>query len=72
MPADRLWQLITTNAARALGMEAQVGSLSPGRCADAAVFHGVGNDPLAELLDAQVLPSQVWIGGERVAGDSAS
>lgn len=64
--AADLWRLVTTRAARALGMEALVGSLSPGKAADLVCFPVEDRaDPLASILDTAIVPSQVWIAGVR-------
>lgn len=65
-PAADLWRLVTTRAARALGMEALVGSLSPGKAADLVCFPVEDRaDPLASILDNANVPSHVWIAGAR-------
>jgi cytosine/adenosine deaminase-related metal-dependent hydrolase len=60
---DALWQLATVNAARALGMERDVGTISPGKSADLAVFPSRGEDPLRYVLENTVLPREVWLAG---------
>lgn len=60
-----LWEMATIRAARAIGMQASVGSLEPGKFADLSVFDVRGADPLAEILQSDSLPSSVWIGGKR-------
>ena len=67
-PAD-LWPLVTTRAARALGLGDAVGSLTPGKRADLVAFPLPGNvpDPLAAILDDDAAaPSAVWIAGRAV------
>ncbi len=66
MPATDLWAMATARAAHAIGMSDVVGTLSPGKSADFVVFPAAGDDPLAQLLDAPVLPAQVWIAGRRI------
>jgi cytosine/adenosine deaminase-related metal-dependent hydrolase len=68
VPPTELWAMATTRAARALGMEQQVGAIAPHRLADMVAFPigSAGNDPLAEILDGGVTPAAVWIGGLRV------
>jgi cytosine/adenosine deaminase-related metal-dependent hydrolase len=66
VPAQTLWQLATLNAARAIGLGAITGSLSPGKAADIAVFPASSNDPLAELLDNTVPPAWIWASGVTV------
>lgn len=67
LPPEKLWQLATINAARAINMEASVGSISAGKNADFAIFPVKQEaNPLAALLDHPVLPSDVWIGGRSV------
>lgn len=63
VPAQTLWQLATLNAARALGLEAEVGSLSPGKYADFAIFRAEGNEPLTHVLESGDVPVDVWIAG---------
>ena len=64
VPAFNLWQMITTRAARALGMAGTIGSLEPGNQADFACFPAPpGDDPLESLLHEPVVPRLVWIAG---------
>jgi cytosine/adenosine deaminase-related metal-dependent hydrolase len=63
VPALSLWEMVTVRAARAIGLENDVGSLSPGKLADVAVFPATGDDPLARVLETRVLPCAVWVGG---------
>jgi cytosine/adenosine deaminase-related metal-dependent hydrolase len=64
MPVDQLWQMATTRAAQAIGMENSVGSLKRGRRADLVAFDAVGENPLKNILESDVLPSGVWIDGK--------
>jgi cytosine/adenosine deaminase-related metal-dependent hydrolase len=64
-PAEKLWALATTHAACMLSMS-DAGSFTPGFVADAAVFQVQTGDPLLEILESNLLPSQVWIAGERI------
>ena len=56
IPADRLLEMITIEAAACLGMEEEVGSLEPGKCADLVVVDPAGvemipvHDPIANLV----------------------
>jgi cytosine/adenosine deaminase-related metal-dependent hydrolase len=62
-----LFEMVTTRAARALGMEGRVGCLAPGTAADLCVFRAPeGDDPLREILESRVRPTEVWVDGERV------
>lgn len=63
VPPQQLWEMATTRAARALRMEAEIGSLAIGKCADAAVFSVQSEDPLQEILESDIAPRQVWIAG---------
>jgi len=40
IPPERAIRWITTNAARSLGIEAQTGSLEPGKMADVVIWNG--------------------------------
>ena len=62
VPAIDLLAMGTTQAARAIGMESVVGSFTPGRAADAIAIPA---EDLDDVLNRQVLPSAVWMGGER-------
>ncbi len=72
--ASRLVELLTVDAARALGMEGTIGALEPGKWADVAVFGLTGADGLdAATLAARLLdePAPVvratYVAGRRVA-----
>jgi cytosine/adenosine deaminase-related metal-dependent hydrolase len=68
VPASELWQLVTTRAAAALGLDDEVGSLTPGKQADLVCFPtGDTRDPLEHVLRESILPSNLWIAGEPVA-----
>ena len=68
VPPATLWQMATLRAARAIGREQHVGTISAGKWADIVAFP-VGpssTDPLSDILDAPTLPTAVWIGGRRI------
>jgi 5-methylthioadenosine/S-adenosylhomocysteine deaminase len=56
MPPERCLEMATINAARALGLDGEIGSLEPGKLADVAVFdlstpHAApANNPLSSLV----------------------
>ncbi len=64
VPAELLFCMITSNAARALQMEDSIGAIAPGYFADLTIFPVGTSEPLVEILESDVLPAQVWIGGE--------
>jgi cytosine/adenosine deaminase-related metal-dependent hydrolase len=63
IPADEVWHMATTRAARAIQMSDALGSITAGKSADFAVFAVAGDRPLTELLETSVAPHEVWIGG---------
>jgi cytosine/adenosine deaminase-related metal-dependent hydrolase len=67
LPAQRLWEMATVRAARAIGMDQQVGTLRPGLAADLVMFGAMGDDPLAEILESTASPREMWIGGTELA-----
>lgn len=58
--------LITTRAARALGLEHEVGAIVPGRRADLAAFPLDAANALDALLGTTCSPAGVWIDGRLV------
>jgi cytosine/adenosine deaminase-related metal-dependent hydrolase len=64
--AGELFAMVTTRAARALGMAGQVGSIEAGACADFCVFPIRDTDPLTGILESDGVPRELWVGGERV------
>jgi cytosine/adenosine deaminase-related metal-dependent hydrolase len=63
VPAQRIWDLATINAARALQLAGSIGQLSTGAAADITAFPTRSDDPLEEILTAGIEPSAIWIGG---------
>ncbi len=72
IPVETLWQMATTRAARAVNLS-HIGSIDRGNHADLAAFACRTSDPLREILENEVLPASVWIGGcpPRGLGESA-
>ncbi len=66
--AETLLQMVTLDAARALGLHGQIGSLEAGKQADLAAFPCPPGttDPLATLFDAAPAATQVWVAGQPV------
>jgi aminodeoxyfutalosine deaminase len=65
MEAEQLWRLATINAAKAIRSPGH-GTLTPGSFANAVVFAVGSNEPLVEILDSTVLPSELWIAGRKI------
>ena len=65
VPPAELWSMATIRGARALGQTHRVGSLSASKSADVSIFPVKTPDPLAEVLENDMLPNQVWVGGRR-------
>ena len=61
VPAKMLWQMATRNAARALGWEKELET-----AADFVVFDVSTDQPLAEILETDRLPREVWIAGQKI------
>ncbi|MEJ2686763.1 MAG: amidohydrolase, partial [Gammaproteobacteria bacterium] len=77
MDADRVLRMATLGAARALGMDAQIGSLEPGKRADmtridlGGVHVGPVHDPASALVyNAHASDVRdVWVGGRQLLRD---
>jgi len=66
-----LFRMATIHGAQALGMQ-DAGTLSPGNVADAVVFPVKTDDPLGEIIEQPILPSQVWFSGRRIQAETES
>jgi 5-methylthioadenosine/S-adenosylhomocysteine deaminase len=67
IPAPELWEMVTSRAAKALSMDAQIGTLAAGKRADWVSFQSRGDDPLETILQrAGELPNLVWMDGRSV------
>lgn len=65
LPALELWKMVTTRGARAIEMDSQAGCLAAARRADMVLFATSADDPFASILDENLLPAEIWIGGRR-------
>jgi cytosine/adenosine deaminase-related metal-dependent hydrolase len=63
VPAELLWQLVTTNAAKALRVPG-VGAIEVGNVADLVAFPASGHDPFLTVLESHERPSHVMIAGD--------
>jgi cytosine/adenosine deaminase-related metal-dependent hydrolase len=63
VPANVLWSLVTTNAAKALRVPG-IGAIEVGNVADLVAFPASGRDPLVSVLESSEVPTQVMIAGE--------
>jgi 5-methylthioadenosine/S-adenosylhomocysteine deaminase len=75
LTADQALALVTTSAASALGLESEIGSLSPGKRADFAVFDLAGAVDAGRLADTLLARGRAAarltvIGGREVFQDS--
>jgi aminodeoxyfutalosine deaminase len=64
LPPAQLWEMATARAARAVGLP-NTGAIQPGNWADLTLFNCKTNDPLREILEGDISPSDVWIGGRK-------
>ena len=64
LPPSAIFELATTRAAKALGLDGVVGQIAPGLPADFAVFDARPGDALRQILESPAArPREVWIGG---------
>lgn len=64
VPALDIWKMATVNAARAIDLHDRIGTLQRGAAADFVAFKVSGPKPLEQVLDSNLLPAAVWIGGK--------
>jgi cytosine/adenosine deaminase-related metal-dependent hydrolase len=70
LPALEMFELITTRAAKAIDSR-ETGRLSHGFAADLSIFPATGPDPLRDLIDLDIPPTETWIGGAKVHDSQA-
>jgi imidazolonepropionase-like amidohydrolase len=63
-----LLKMVTLDAARALGLQEQIGSLAAGKLADLVAFPCAVDtiDSRAAVLERAPAPVGVWVAGQRV------
>ena len=74
LDAHRALRMATLNGARALGLDAQIGSLEPGKAADLVVFNlnGLAQQPIYDPVSQLIYTSNrdcvedVWVGGKHL------
>jgi len=79
VPAATALQMATINAARALNLDAETGSLAPGKAADAICVElsGPGQVPMLNVISQLVysasrdLVTDVWVAGQHLVADRA-
>ncbi|HEY1923135.1 MAG TPA: amidohydrolase family protein [Tepidisphaeraceae bacterium] len=65
VPPMQLWEMATTRAAQAIN-SLKAGAIQPGYLADFTLFPCKTNDPLREILEQEIRPSSLWIGGHKL------
>ncbi|HUN80970.1 MAG TPA: amidohydrolase family protein [Phycisphaerae bacterium] len=67
MPAQALLEMATMNAARALKLDSQIGSLTPGKLADFITIpiSKSSAHPIEEILNSESQVTGVWLAGTR-------
>jgi len=64
VPAQEIWELATTRAAKALGLTGLTGEIREGISADLTAFVVKSHQPLLEILEKSAEPSQIWTEGK--------
>jgi len=67
LSAQAIFEMATIRAARALGLQNDVGSLAPGCRADYAIFRITSSNPLEDLLHGTAVPCSICIACEAPA-----
>jgi cytosine/adenosine deaminase-related metal-dependent hydrolase len=68
VPVERIWHMATINGARAL--ECDGGQIAYGEPADLVSFDIQSDDPLTEILENNLIPNGVWVGGKLILPQS--
>jgi cytosine/adenosine deaminase-related metal-dependent hydrolase len=61
--AETIWEMATIRAARAIGMQEEVGSITTGKRADLIAFEANSNDPLGDVLGGSTPVTALWLDG---------